>query len=304
MSETQDYKILVLLKPGDEQPAMDRVAEFARLLPEQVKVVACRVINKFTQEDMENQKAQALRAIQALVRKYPSIPAVEPLVVFNKDVPEAFIEVAAGDHYAMAVIAANKRNTIKDLFVNTIDSQVLRGINVPLLIVKDAQVPQKMGKAILLAIYLNKPEADLKNQSLLTAAKVFAAKFNGEVCVANVVEPEIRGIRTGSVDNMMNVQVASREKVQNKIMSQFAEKYDINRDSCFVLYGRIDEEVPKLAAKVEARMICMSTSVDSASGVFGAMGSSASEIILEQVQGDLFVINGKVELPRRIKTPE
>lgn len=43
------YKVVVLIKPKDEQPALDRAAEFARFMPD-LEVVAVRVVNEFTED--------------------------------------------------------------------------------------------------------------------------------------------------------------------------------------------------------------------------------------------------------------
>ena len=73
------------------------------------------------------------------------------------------------------------------------------------------------------------------------------------------------------------------------LLDEYAEKHGIPDDHTHVLIGRVDEEIPRLCAKLDARMVCMGSS--SRNGLLASINSSASELVLEQIRGDLFVVN-------------
>ena len=51
--------------------------------------------------------------------------------------------------------------------------------------------------------------------------------------------------------------------------------------------------IPRVCSKLEARMVCMGTS--SKNGILSAIDQSASELVLEQIKGDLFIVNRLVK---------
>lgn len=284
------YRILVLLKPGTTQIALDRVAEFARFLPD-IEVVVMRVIHEFTEVTKDTIRQTTNREILSIIEKYPSIKHFNVKIVFNNKVPIAFNEEASSGNYNLAVISANKRNTIKDLFVSTIDSNIMRSIKIPLLVVKSANASVVRDNAIIIAIDFEeaKHEQDL-DEVLLAKAKSFADKFNGQIHVANCVSPLNRGYMSAKT-SMSGVigKDPSRLSVHHQIMYEFAKKHGINIENCHVLEGRVDDEIPRLAQKLNARMICMG--IASETGLLGSIDSTASELVLEQTQADLFIIN-------------
>ena len=56
-----------------------------------------------------------------------------------------------------------------------------------------------------------------------------------------------------------------------------------------LLNGRMDEEIPRLSETLNARMVCMGSTPRST--FFGSLNSSASELVLEQIKGDIFIVN-------------
>lgn len=293
MQRIEKFKILVLLKPGDIQPAMDRANEFARFMPD-IEVTACRVVNEFDDASKANLQQQTDRELKALADKYPSIKEFVPKVIFAKNVPEAFVKEAADGDYTMAIISVNKRDKIKDLFVSTIDSQVMRKINIPLLVVKDPNAPQKLGRPIILAIDFEESEHDKKlDEVLFHAAKIFADEFNGEIHVANCVSPLNRGYMGGNTrpSKILHQDKAPhhRADVHQRFLDVFAMEHKLPLENTHVVMGRVDEEIPRLCAQLEARMVCMGSSAKS--GLLTPMNSSASELVLEQIKGDIFIVN-------------
>ena len=114
-------KFAVLLKPSDVQPALDRAAQYARMVPE-IEVVAIRVINDFKDSEKEQITLRETSAFEQLKRKYSSIQNFTIKVVFSKDVAKGFIDAAQEENCALEVISANKRHTLRDMFVSSIDS--------------------------------------------------------------------------------------------------------------------------------------------------------------------------------------
>ena len=291
----EKMRVLVLLKPGEEQPAMERAAEFARFMPD-LNVVACRVIHEFDELTKPTIEQQMAREMLKISQRYPSIKNFIPKVIFNKNVPEAFTQEAKDGDYLFAIISANKRNTIKDLFVSTIDCSIMRLISIPLLIVKDAHAPQRLGKTILLCTDFESDDHELAaDEKLFASAKMFADNFNGEIHLANVVSPLHQGLRSRNTSlspifsDKGNRQ--RREDIHDTLLREFAQKHSIPLENAHVVIGRVDEEIPKLSIRVDARMVCMGVAANS--GIFSTINSGASELVLEQIKGDLFIVNAE-----------
>ena len=290
---SQNYRVIILLNPGDNQPALDRAAQFARFLPE-IEIVACRVINEFDSQQIDKIKAQTEREIARIGASYPSIKNLIPLVIFSENVPDTFVNEANAGHFDLAIISANKRNTIKDLFISTIDCCIMRQIAVPLLVVKDANAPQRLGRAILLAIDFDEDDHDFDvDEKLYEKARIFADHFNGEIHVANVVSPLHHGLMSANttMSAIISNNSDSRKDLHNKLLKEFSVKHDIGYDRTHVLIGRVDEEIPKLCRNLEARMVCMGTS--NKTGLLGSINCNASELVLEQIKGDVFIVNAR-----------
>ena len=293
------YKVLVLLKPTEEQPALERVAEFARFLPE-LEVVVCRVVSDYSDDQIPALKERYDREISSLMKRYPSIEHYETYITFSKNVPEAFCNYAKlkSKTLGMAVISANKRNTLRDIFVSPLDSQIMSKINVPVLVVKDANAPQHLSRAIVLAIDFEESEHDkMVDEVLVASAQAFAEHFNGEVHVLNCVPPIHRGLMSGKTTASMilgNEKPLTRTDVHARDLVTFAEKHGIPATNCHIAEGRVDEMVPKVCSKLEARMVCMGMSTKD--GVLSAIDQSASELVLEQIKGDIFIVNRNINI--------
>lgn len=292
-------KVLVLLKPKEEQPALERAAEFARFMPD-LEVVVLRVVNDFTEDQIPTLKERYDREINNLMKHYPSITKFEVVVTFSTDVAQAFCDYAKlkSGNLVMAIISANRRNTLKDLFISPIDSQIMNKISVPLLVVKDPHAPQRLGRAIVLAIDFEEDEHDKQiDEILLTAAKHFAENFNGEVHILNCVPPIHRGLMTGNTatSNMLigSERPITRAAAHAAVLMDFAESHGVPKDHCHIAEGRVDEMIPKVCTRLEARMVCMGTSYRN--GILSAFDQSASELVLEQIKGDLLIVNRNVK---------
>lgn len=295
------YKVLVLIKPGDLQPAMERASEFARFMPD-LEVVACRVVNKYEDEHQFVQLEESYkRELTSLFEHYPSIQHHSSVVLFNKSIADAFCEEASNEkaHYDLAIISANSRRTLTDLFVAPIDSQIMRKVKIPLLVVKDAHAPQRLGKAIVIAIDFDDDTHDkFLDEALFVSAKIFANHFNGEVHLLNCVPPIHRGIMSGNTEPSIvlgTTKALTRKDVHCAALYDFAIKHDVPLDHCHVATGRVDEMIPRVSAHLDARMVCMGTSTKN--GVLGTIDPSAGELVLEQIKGDIFVVNKHFKWP-------
>lgn len=290
-----EYKILVLLKPNDEvQPAVERASDFARFMPD-IEVTICRIINDFDENNKAALESKASRDLLALAQSHPSFKHFVPRIIFSKNVPEAFINESHQGNYSLAIISANKRNTIRDLFVSSIDYTIMRKIDTPLLVVKAADAPQRLGRAILLAIDFEEDDHDeVQDEMLFRAAKVFAEEFNGELHVANCVPPYHRGLISGNpqMPKSFSHEQLSRPALHRKLLDEYAAKHDIPTERTHVLIGRVDEEIPRLCIKLDARMVCIGASPTG--GLLGSINGTASELVLEQIKGDLFLVNDRL----------
>ena len=275
------YRLLVMLKPEEEQPAVERAEQYARISSE-VEVVALRVINEFNEENKEQLLASAKRDFERLQKRYSNSENMTLKVVFDKDVPEAFIKESDSGEYNLAIISANKRNTIKDLFISTIDSSIMRKCRIPLVVVKDAKTAGTLGKAIILAVdFSEKEHLNELDEYLFKVTKIFSDTFNGEIHLASCISPLNRGLMSG--DTGLSKILSGTTIDPKNIYARIA------LEQVHVLEGRIDEELPRLCAQLSARMVCMGTTPRSS--FFGAIDSIASELVLEQIKGDVFVVN-------------
>ena len=85
------YKVLVLIKPTEEQPALVRAAEFARFMPD-LEVVLFRVIREFSENQVEALNESAERELQNMMQQYPSITHYKTHIDFSPDVADAFCQ--------------------------------------------------------------------------------------------------------------------------------------------------------------------------------------------------------------------
>ncbi len=291
MSGDTPRKFAVLLKPRDSQPALDRAVQYERM-QSSVQIVAVRVINDFKDADKEQIKVREEAEFERIKRSY-SVDNLELKVIFNKDVAKGFIKECKEGKYDLAVISANKRNSLKDLFVSNIDCSIMRTAEVPVLVVREAAGQSVIGSAVVLAIdFLEVAHSKALDEYLFNAASAFAKSFDGELHVANCVTPFNSGMMAGNLSESRIVGssgIANPKSVTDKLAVDFAERHGIDIDRVHVLVGRVDEEIPRLCKKLNARMVCMGTTPRST--FFGTVNSSASEIVLDQVHGDVFIVN-------------
>ena len=287
-------KFLVLLKPRDsKQPAIARAAQYSKLQPD-IEVTACRIVNNFTEESKDQITVEEIAYFETMKRNYPAISNFKFKLIFNKNIAETFVEEARDGGYDLAIISANKRNTIKDLFISTIDSTIMRRTYVPLLVVKDANSSSTLGTAILIALDLSESDHLRElDEYLVKSARMFADKFNGEIHLVNCVSPLNRGLMSGDTggSKILSGTTINRTGIHFKIAMEFADEYGIPQDRVHVVEGRIDEEIPRLSEILNARMVCMGTTPRST--FFGSIDSIASELVLEQIAGDVFIVSSE-----------
>lgn|SRR5574344_68886 len=285
-------KFAVLLKPTELQPALDRAVQYARV-NQNFDIVAVRVINEYTDDQKDQILSREKAAFEKLQRK-SSLDNMTLKVVFNKDVAQGFLDECEQGNYDLAIISANKRHTLKDMFVSTIDSSIMRKGKIPLLIVREASETSSLGHSVLLAIdFMEVAHLEKLDDYLYLAASSFAKCFDGRVHVANCVTPHNSGMMGGNLDESKIVAggIANPMAVHMQLASEFAKKHGISDDHVHVVQGRIDEEIPRLCEQLNARMVCMSTTPRST--FFGSVNSSASELVLEQIKGDVFIVNSE-----------
>lgn len=286
------YKFAVLLKPGDEQPALDRAAQYAAVSKEKIEIVAVRVFNDYAEGHESDLIAKENAKLEHLRRRYASLENMTIKTVFNKDIADGFVSVC-NEGCSMAIISANKRHAIRDLFVSTIDSNVMRKSTVPLLVVKSANDTAQLGQNVVLAIDFGEvSHLDKLDDYLFEAASRFAATFDGVVHVANCLAPRVQsymGAEVGTSKLLLGDKSQDDLDIRYQLAKEYAEKHNIPKENMHVIEGRPDEAIPRLSFELNARMICMGASKRST--FFGTVNSSASELVLEQISGDIFIVN-------------
>ena len=293
MSTSNPKKFAVLLKPRDSQPALDRAAQYARINSD-IEIVAVRVINEFKDtDDKEQIKIKEESAFEVIKRSY-SIENISLKIIFSRDVADAFLKECMDGGYGLAIISANRRNSIRDLFVSNIDSNIMRKCEIPVLVVKEAAGENLVGNAVVLAIdFLEAAHSPKLDEYLYKAASAFANSFDGELHIANCVTPQNFGKMGGNLSEsrLTGAGMIDQLEVNRQLADDFAKRHNIS-DSCMhVLQGRVDEEIPRLCKKLNARMVCMGTTPRST--FLGSVNSSASELVLDQIHGDVFIVNAE-----------
>ena len=285
-------KLAVLLKPDEAQPALDRAAQYAKVNPA-IEVVAIRIVNHYKDSEIEQERIKENSNFEILKRRYASIEKFSFKVLFDKDVADTFTDECRNGDYDVAFISANKRHTIRDIFVSTIDSSIMRNSTVPLLVVKAANQTASLGQNVVLAIDFSEvAHLEKLDDDLFEAASAFAKAFDGNVHLANCVTPQNSGLMGGNLDQskiINNAGVINPLGLHHKLALEFAKKHNIDKEKIHVVEGRIDEEIPRLCESLNARMVCMGSTPRST--LFGSINSSASELVLEQIKGDIFIVN-------------
>ena len=277
------YKFAVLLKPGDEQPALDRAAQYAAVSKEKIEIVAVRVFNDYAEGHESDLIAKENAKLEHLRRRYASLENMTIKTVFNKDIADGFVSVC-NEGCSMAIISANKRHAI---------SNVMRKSTVPLLVVKSANDTAQLGQNVVLAIDFGEvSHLDKLDDYLFEAASRFAATFDGVVHVANCLAPRVQsymGAEVGTSKLLLGDKSQDDLDIRHQLAKEYAEKHNIPKENMHVIEGRPDEAIPRLSFELNARMICMGASKRST--FFGTVNSSASELVLEQISGDIFIVN-------------
>lgn len=288
---TPTFKFAVLLKPSDAQPALDRAAQYARVNKD-IEVVAIRVVNEFKEADIDQIRIKENSNFEALKRSYASIENFSFKVIFSKEVATAFTDECRNGNYNIAIISANKRHTLRDLFISNIDSSIMRNSSIPLLVVRTATATAQLGQSVVLAIDFHEvAHLDKLDDYLFDAASRFAKSFDGQVHLANCVIPQNTGLMGGNLDQSKIVAGGAINPIglHLKLADEFAKKHNIEEKNIHVIQGRIDEEIPRLCEQLNARMVCMGTTPRST--FLGSLNSSAGELVLEQIKGDVFIVN-------------
>ena len=289
---SDEKKFAVLLKPREQQPALDRAVQYARV-NSNISIVAVRVINEFDDAEINDITVREQSAFDSIKRSY-SVNNLSLKLVFNRDVADGFLKECASGGYDLAIISANKRNTIKDLFVSSIDSSIMRQTTIPLLVVKEAAGVNVVGSSVVVAIdFSDSSETKKYHDYLFMAASKFASSFDGDVHIANCVTPTSSGYSSRNLRESKFVSggLAEPFEINNQIAEEFAKEHNLTVENVHVLRGRVDEEIPRLCHQLNARMVCMLTTPRST--FLGSVNSSASELVLDQIHGDVFIVNAE-----------
>lgn len=291
-------KLLIVIDPKrDDQPALDRALEVARLIDISLHIVVFS--NKNTEDILTMSVDPALtkdfendhdRIRQVWLDQTAAPICAEGLKVTTevrlfKRLYEAIIQVALEEDVDM-VYKPIRHHTIRQRAIfNSTDWNLIRLCPLPLLLVSDSQ-PVK-GRDIIAAVDLSSEDDDHAelNHLLLSQAVMISRLIQSQVTVVNA---SARG--TGELNN------ASSESTDQKIIDDayrdkalaLAAKFNISSEQVIIKEGSAEKVVNELAESTNAAVIILGTVARS--GLAGLFIGNTAERVLEDSNSDVLVV--------------
>jgi universal stress protein E len=289
-------KLLVVIDPDrNDQPALDRALEIARLIEISLHIVVFS--SKNTEDTLTRSLDPALtlgfennydRIRQVWLEQLVAPIHAEGLTATTevrsfKRLYEAIIQVALEEDVDMVYKPTRQHTLLQRAIFNSTDWNLIRLCPLPLLLVSDSQ-PVK-GRDVIAAVDLSSEDdehAEL-NRLLLSQAVMVSRLIQSQVKVVNA-SPGGSGVKTmpGSTD-----QQSINNGYRSKAL-EFTEKFSIPVEQVIIREGTAEEVVNEQAASSNAAVIILGTVARS--GLAGLFIGNTAERVLEGSNTDVMVV--------------
>lgn len=291
-------KLLVVIDPKrDDQPALDRALEIARLIDISLHIVV--FTNKNSEDRLTMSVDPALtrdfendhdRIRQVWLDQTAAPICAEGLKVTTevrlfKRLYEAIIQVALEEDVDMVYKPIRHHTILQRAIFNSTDWNLIRLCPLPLLLVSDSQ-PVK-GRDIIAAVDLSSEDDDHAelNRLLLSQAVMISRLIQSQVTVVNASAQgtgELNSPSSASTDQKV-IDDAYRDKAL-----ALAASFNISSEQVVVREGSAEKVVNDLAESTNAAAIILGTVARS--GLAGLFIGNTAERVLEDSNCDVLVV--------------
>ncbi len=293
-------KILVIFdEKYNTQTAMLRAVELSRLTQASIHLVATTYtgLNFVDGELLIETEALLREGIQSKLnqelRNY-----VDSLDAAGIDIsyeslwsPRAHHDIAklcADEPFDLLIKTANKHGRFEGIFHTPLDWHLLRECPCPVLLVSGEKWPE--GGSIIAAVDANTDdEAHINlNGQLLETASYLGGLLNNEVIITNACPPlpVLVDLEYTSIDP--STYIDGMHKAAKRNIMDIIKPYDIDESKVKILDGIPEDEIPKLADKLNSRLIVLGTV--SRSGLKGYIMGNTAEQLLHNLHCDVLAI--------------
>jgi len=297
-------KLLVVIDPDrDDQPALDRAVEIARLIEISLHIVVFSYKN--TEDRLTRSVDSALtrgfandfnRIRQVWLEQLVAPICAEGLTVTTEVRPfnrlyEAIIQVALEEDADMVYKPTREHSALERALFNSTDWNLIRLCPLPLLLVSDSR-PVK-GRDVIAAVDLSSEDDDHTelNRLLLSQAVMVSRLIQSKVKVVSA-----RPYRPGATSE-------STDQIYRGKALEFTNKFNIPDDQVIIREGSAEEVVNDLAESFNAAVIILGTVARS--GLAGLFIGNTAERVLEDSNTDVMVVKqADFKSPIQIDQPE
>ncbi len=281
------------------QTALLRAIELSRLTDATLHIVAITYTNLSYVNDELRVKTEALLLEGVLsdlnreLGKYIDSIDAEGLDISHESLwsPHPHLDIARlckEEPFDLVIKTANKHGRFEGIFHTPLDWHLLRECPCPVLLVSEEKWPE--GGSIITAIDANtddKAHINL-NCQLLETANYLGGLLNNNIIVANVCPPLpiLVDLEFTSIDP--STSIISMHNTAKKNIKTIMAPYNIEESNIRVLNGIPEDEIPKLADRLDSRLIMLGTV--SRSGLNGYIMGNTSEQLLHNLHCDVLAL--------------
>jgi|TARA_Y100000310_G_scaffold344698_1_gene458872 universal stress protein E len=290
-------KLLIVIDPKrNDQPALDRALEIARLIDISLHIVVFS--NKNVEDELTLSVDPALtqgfekdhdRIRQVWLDQLAAPIREEGLKVTTevrlfKRLYESIIQVALEEDVAMVYKPIRHHNVLQRALFNSTDWNLIRLCPLPLLLVSDSR-PVK-GRDIIAAVDLSSEDDDHGelNRLLLSQAVMISRLIQSQVKIVNASTPG-SGELNSSVES--KVQQGIDDAYRDKALA-LADQFKLPSAQVIIKEGSAEKVVNELAESSNAAVIILGTVARS--GLAGLFIGNTAERVLEDSKSDVLVV--------------
>jgi universal stress protein E len=215
-------------------------------------------------------------------------PNIATKVVWARNQVKAIEREIKIHNYDLIIKAANMEDdTIASFFFTPLDWQLLRKVDIPVILVKDQE--WQPDNVLLLALCsINQKITNRVNTMLLREAQIVSKLTNSTIHLVNAVPCPNMNIAIdvpGVYPDYYNEEIHKRHEEQ---LREFAQNHNIPLENVHVIDGLPDDVIPSLAKTLNVNAVMMGSI--GRDGFTGTIVGNTAELIIDEVNCDLIVL--------------
>lgn len=300
----RNSKILVIIDKGClRQPALDRAIALYRVLKKtdaQCSITAIMPVKKefFSITSLlavENQTLEKsfVQKQERWLKAYLQVNAmdikIDSKVIYSKD-PSKEIISFANDNEISLIIKSNEYHGFLDtLFSGSIDIEMLRQAEVPVLIAKNNIF--RLDSIIAVAIDLSDPDDErisAMNLKLLREAQLLSKISGMKIALINAITPLMPPVVVDIPSYTPDALYGQSVKERCSIALDFAKRHNIDRHNCILCEGEFTDVLYDVCSKLKPSVLFLGS--QARSGLSSMLIGNVCEKLADLVSCDVAVI--------------